>query len=1262
MAIEDSKSRQMRAFHIMNERLGGRRATQVREAVRDAMLPRTNSSHRAQSTSRPSRSTPRPPGSARVPPSAHLGFADGAVVSCAQSRSLSVSPSVVKAHQLTSRSLLDLNDGQPLFYTPISRSSAQSLALPSPRAEGSPTSPEPTPASNLNRSRCNTPPPSSIHLAITSPRGTEKVNAIAERCKGREGTDSGIGEAEKEAAVLSSRSRSSTHRRSLLLGPRIPAAADHRGTMGGIKSPLCLLPDLSRSVDAMLLPLPRTSSWTSEIDRFSLALKTEARSVENFACRVAPKSDDKGMRKYGELIVACKEGNEIKVKAVIYGMERRSFKIGQAGPFGWTVLHSACYHGCAHLVSVLLGFLPQQQQTHIINSPSLSGFTPLIIASYKGNIGALNLLIERGANVHATDNRGNTSLHVALNDQVQHLLICSGADSNAMNHSEQRPVLPLVLTKLRQRFTRCAIASRGAASRITQFNRGVDMFLQSPLLGGQSPTQQTPLFSFPALTTLTGGSLSRPVGSTPGGTSTPPPHTPPNVSPRGNICRSPHSPLSSSNLVPAEVVDHTKGLVLLPQHVYLSEWARPSLVEDVALPQQPSYCVYMSPASVSGSVSKDVFSIPVRGGGVVKSLVGAGPISCLLESDGVNLSEEEMHQKVEFEVLINYSARGVLGACVANKTELLRSVVCVTVDRVILFTINRPPVKDLDGVDAMSEGPSETGGENELRLAWTAPLEDIEEVLVAEMSKNVCVLKIRDKHDLILETHERRAFIATLGTAYRTKSHRLDISDSLAAKRPSLISRDGLNSQDFGDRDKNKKRELSEVCEEEGARDGEGEGDARRRIDEMSSGLTLPRPRPGGDTIDQAAKAGFPLYVEKGSVIALIDHLRTPIATMAILSSTSVMFLPFAGQSLLIALPICHFGFVGMCRNPPVAISDPLANRRKNEHSCAAGAGIAASLGVPVSRVQESIRQPSGRGSSGRDLSHRSERVWHAGGASECTWWDRFVMLTEDGWCMWCRHPNDTDPIDLIHLSSVVQLRLFELLPTTPHQLYRRGESPQSAHCFSIDFCPESRPSSLFLHAETKDERDRWVDALHEVRQRAIRDAVAKVPIILTPPYTANGDTHNPNSPHLTEAPLTAEVGVCTPFDWRWFHNHFHDNNIRGGDRDRQNGPRHRRHEAPVPPHDPTLKIPPFNGNHHYYTPHLSRTASPRTTDHVGSPANPSPRTIPVKRGGARRSDVSTTRVAYIEGASFELGIQGTGPHHVGGRPRRHVGLPRQRR
>ena len=77
------------------------------------------------------------------------------------------------------------------------------------------------------------------------------------------------------------------------------------------------------------------------------------------------------------------------------------------------------------------------------------GFTPIMMAAYKGGIETANLLIASGANINCQDNFGNTALIYAVkksNTEIVKLLIEAGADINITN-SENMTALIIAINE-----------------------------------------------------------------------------------------------------------------------------------------------------------------------------------------------------------------------------------------------------------------------------------------------------------------------------------------------------------------------------------------------------------------------------------------------------------------------------------------------------------------------------------------------------------------------------------------------------------------------------------------------------------------------------------------------------------------------------------------------------------------------------------------------------------------------------------------------
>lgn len=109
---------------------------------------------------------------------------------------------------------------------------------------------------------------------------------------------------------------------------------------------------------------------------------------------------------------------------------------------GYTALHIAALHGQAHLIDVLI------QHGAIVNASDYLGLTPLHLACQKGHQNIILLLLHFKADVMITDGMGNTPLHLCVDkgheDCVKGLIFsdsCQGTlDINAQNERGDTPL------------------------------------------------------------------------------------------------------------------------------------------------------------------------------------------------------------------------------------------------------------------------------------------------------------------------------------------------------------------------------------------------------------------------------------------------------------------------------------------------------------------------------------------------------------------------------------------------------------------------------------------------------------------------------------------------------------------------------------------------------------------------------------------------------------------------------------------------------
>nr|CAG4713330.1 unnamed protein product [Naegleria fowleri] len=92
---------------------------------------------------------------------------------------------------------------------------------------------------------------------------------------------------------------------------------------------------------------------------------------------------------------------------------------------GNSCLHVACYHGFVDITELLLS--DKKIQINILNKEHRS---PLMESVSRGHLKIAEILLSKGANIHEEDNKGMTSLQIALNEKQEEtslLLIKKGA-------------------------------------------------------------------------------------------------------------------------------------------------------------------------------------------------------------------------------------------------------------------------------------------------------------------------------------------------------------------------------------------------------------------------------------------------------------------------------------------------------------------------------------------------------------------------------------------------------------------------------------------------------------------------------------------------------------------------------------------------------------------------------------------------------------------------------------------------------------------
>ena len=135
---------------------------------------------------------------------------------------------------------------------------------------------------------------------------------------------------------------------------------------------------------------------------------------------------------FGELCDKAYEGKTAEVLAAVdqdRSLATRAWKWGN----GATLLIATC-NGCHDNPELVQGLLEREANLHARDTDH--GQNALMLASRKGNFAICDLLLERGADVHAQDNNGRDSLMLA--SYKGHVAVCTllleQADVHARDH------------------------------------------------------------------------------------------------------------------------------------------------------------------------------------------------------------------------------------------------------------------------------------------------------------------------------------------------------------------------------------------------------------------------------------------------------------------------------------------------------------------------------------------------------------------------------------------------------------------------------------------------------------------------------------------------------------------------------------------------------------------------------------------------------------------------------------------------------------
>jgi hypothetical protein len=192
------------------------------------------------------------------------------------------------------------------------------------------------------------------------------------------------------------------------------------------------IPDLIQ-VDTFLAEYPKLQSKWRGCFQIAASL---ARS--SFFLQVVYKSDE-------ELLWAREAGLLIAQRTDINISESiRKYEYQDDFPYR-SGIHTVLGYVCSKedLLEVVRALLSRNDVLRYINAKDNIGATPLHDASMKGRTEVVNLLIEKGADIHVKNKNGYTALHYASmkgRTEVVNLLIEKGADINVKNNNGLTPL------------------------------------------------------------------------------------------------------------------------------------------------------------------------------------------------------------------------------------------------------------------------------------------------------------------------------------------------------------------------------------------------------------------------------------------------------------------------------------------------------------------------------------------------------------------------------------------------------------------------------------------------------------------------------------------------------------------------------------------------------------------------------------------------------------------------------------------------------
>lgn len=130
----------------------------------------------------------------------------------------------------------------------------------------------------------------------------------------------------------------------------------------------------------------------------------------------------------------CREGEALQVRI---WLDDTKHDLNQGDDHGFSPLHWACFAGRTNIVDMLLNVGAR------INATNMGDDTALHLAASHGHLECVNLLLKNKADVNALNEHGNTPLHYACfwgYQEIAELLLNHGAQANVANVEGDSPI------------------------------------------------------------------------------------------------------------------------------------------------------------------------------------------------------------------------------------------------------------------------------------------------------------------------------------------------------------------------------------------------------------------------------------------------------------------------------------------------------------------------------------------------------------------------------------------------------------------------------------------------------------------------------------------------------------------------------------------------------------------------------------------------------------------------------------------------------